>query len=226
MSVGDVVTLSVALVGAAVALIAALVSRRHDREQQARPILLDPATTFARATLAALAAMRYITPPWPPSEPNRPHRNEALLEDVAIREQRIEVCRKALDDVRSARAAVRLVFHPDSLAAGWSWSVLVHLRIALEEAEGFYLDFDSKKLHGEDVDWREGDGKATRDAYLGTRQRVYGFLDQFYGEVAKRLIIPSWDPRKYNQRDPSMKLNEESNGAGGEPDAGLFQSTL
>jgi hypothetical protein len=225
MTVGDIVTLSVALAGLAVGVVAALVSRRHDREQQARPLLLDPATTFARATLAALAAMRYVTPPWPPSEPKGPHRNEAMLADVLAREQRMEVCRKALDDVRSARAAVRLVFHPESLAAGWAWSVLVYLRAALEGAEGFYRDHDDAKLRGEDDRWREGAGRSIRDTYKRDRLRVYQSLDQFYVDVAKRLIRPSWDPKKYNQRQPSMRLNEESNGATGQPDAGLFQST-
>jgi len=224
VSVADVVTLSVALVGLAVGLIAALVSRRHDREQQARPILLEPATTFARATLAALAAMRYVTPPWPPSELRKPHRNEGILGNVSTREQRLEPCRKALDDVRSARAAVRLVFHPDSLVAGWSWSVLVHLRAALEQSEGFYLDFDEAQLRGENDSWREEIGKSTRDSYKETRRLVYRSLDQFYVSVAERLIRPSWDPKEYNQRRASMRQNEESNGATGEPDAGLFQT--
>lgn len=210
MTVGDMVT---------------LVSKRHDREQQARPLLLDPATTFARATLAALAAMRYVTPPWPPSELKGPHRNEAMLGDISAREQRMEVCRKALDEVRSARAAVRLVFHPESLAAGCAWSVLVYLRAALERAEGFYFAHDGAKSHGEDQSWREGAGRSIRDAYKENRLRVYQSLDQFYVDVAKRLIRPSWDPKKYNQRQPSMRLNEESNGATGQPDAGLFQST-
>ena len=224
MSLADAVTLTIGLVGLVAGVVAALVSRRHDREQQARPILLEPATAFARATLAALAAMRYVTPPWPLSNLSKPHRNDGLLSDVSTREKRMEPCRKALDDVRSARAAVRLVFHPDSLAAGWSWSVLVHLRTALEQAEGFYRDFDHAKLRGEDESWRGEISTSLRDSYKETRKRVYQSLDQFYVEVAKRLIRPSWNRKRYNQRKPLMRISEESNGASGEPDAGLFQT--
>ncbi|MDH6237097.1 hypothetical protein [Cryobacterium sp. CG_9.6] len=216
MSVGDNVTVFVALVGLAVGLFAALESRRHDRQQQARPILLEPAATFVRAAHAALAALRYVTPP-SVSEREKPHRNEELLANVTERQERMKSCRMTVDDVRSARAAVWLVLHPNSLAAGLSWEVVLHLRHALEQAEDFYRDFDQAQENGEEENWRRGAGTCARDSYKETRSQVYNDLDKFCVDVAKRLIKPSWDPRKYAQRPPSMRLSTESNGKPSEP---------
>jgi hypothetical protein len=197
LETGDVITYLIAVVGLAVGVIAALVSRRHDREQQARPILLEPSTSFARATLRALAAMRHVTPPWVPTASRLPHRNEELLNDAALRGVRLDACRIALDDVRPERAAVRLVFHPSSRAAALSADVLGELRSVLEAAEHFYAAYDSAVVVGRGGTWREQENEELRERYLLGRRKVYERLDRFLEEVAQRLIRPSWNPRRY-----------------------------
>lgn|GEM_PF-4253375 len=63
-SVAQVLVL-VALIGVISALSVALLSKRHQREQQQRDSLLKPSEYFARKAIEALAALRYTTRlPW------------------------------------------------------------------------------------------------------------------------------------------------------------------
>jgi hypothetical protein len=197
MDLGDVIAFLIGIAGLAAGVIAALVSRRHDREQQARPILLEPATDFARAALRALAAMRYVTPPWSSTDSRRPHRNENLVSDPIGRHERLEICRAALDEVRFDRAAVRLIFSPNSRAAAVSAEVLGELRFVFETAEQFFLEYETANSIGEGEVWRHSTGNEIREAYMLGRSRVYERLDWFFEEVGERLVRPSWNPRKY-----------------------------
>lgn len=179
---------------------AALLSRQHDREQAARAVLIAPAKEFARAALAALAALRYVTPPSLTSPGDMPHRNSVLLGDARLREERFETSRHAIDSVRPMRADVRLAFHPKSWAAEHSRAVLAHLRDSLEIAEGFYAAYDRVRPSDADT-WRASEGAPRRDAYHAARDCAYESLDAFFIDVATRLIRPTWDPSKIAPAD-------------------------
>ncbi len=175
------------LVGVFGASVAALVSSRH---LQARELLLGPARVFARDALAALAALRGITPP-SPRTPDIPHRNEVLLDDIARRQRRIERSIKAIDLVRLARADVRVVFGPTSAAAEYTRRVLEAQRHALEVAERYYFEAENQGAHdlGE---WRRSRGADLRESYKFWRSSAYAELDRYFLDVAKRARFPAW----------------------------------
>lgn len=124
------------------ALVVALVSHQHDRQQQGRATLLTPAEHFSRSALTSLALLRYVTPPRRAASGGRRHRNECVLEDAEERRCRLIACRSAIDVVRADRAHVRLAFHPESRVATSSQLVLGQLRDCLEAAENFFDDYD------------------------------------------------------------------------------------
>lgn len=138
-----VVSLVVALIALSGALATAFMSRGKDREQQARVALLVPADAFVEAALAALAALRYVTPPSSVQEDGSRHCNEVLLQDRVTRDACLSECAKKIDSVRMVRAQVHLAFHPRSDAAAHAPAVLGSLRACLEGAERFYATHDA-----------------------------------------------------------------------------------
>lgn len=182
---------TVALLGA---LVVALISRRHDRQQQARTVLLEPADAYASAALAVMAKLRRVAPPTFPHSSLVPHRNAHLLDQTDRRDQLLVECRELLDVVRVTRARVRLAFHPRSSAAEQARAVLAGLRASLEAAEEFYSAYDAGRAAGGELPEVEWDG--LRDRYKAPRAATYQHLDDFFDEVAQRLVSPSWDPRK------------------------------
>jgi hypothetical protein len=190
------IPLVVAVIGVASGIYAALLSRRHDREQQARPVLLGPAEEYAKCCLTALAALRYVTPPHCPPRPGRVHRNAVLLLDAAQTEERLQACRDAIDRVRTARADVRLVFHPTSRSAEFSRRVLMHLRFCLEHAEAFYVAYRESESTDPEMWCTDPQAQARRGAYKEERASAYRELDAFFENVSERLIHPSWNPSK------------------------------
>lgn len=188
---GMTVTLVVAVIGLFGALCVAWDTHRHDRQQQARLVLLEPAEQFARSALAALAALRYVTPPTAPAASVRLHRNEAILAAHAEREKRLTACRRDVDAVRYGRAHLRLVFHPCSSVADWSRLSLEAIRECLELAEIFYEDYDTCVAVGDDVNlWRNGSGNDTRKDYKDCRKLAYRTLDVLFRDVAWCLVKP------------------------------------
>lgn len=196
------VPLAAAAVSFLAAVLVAYVSRLHDRQQQARVVLLAPAQEFARNALATLAALRYVSPPQVSSSSPMPDRNEVLLTNPVLREQRLQTCRQAIDAVRRTRGDVRLVFHPKSWAAEFSRRVLMQLRLCLESAETFYADYDEATASGFS-DWVRGEGaRLGRERYEAHRQSAYEELDGFFEDVAERLVKPSWDPSRIEAARP------------------------
>jgi hypothetical protein len=193
-----IIPLAVALLGLVGAQAVALLARRHESQQSARTTLIEPAHDFAAAALAALAALRHVTPPAHRVAPDRGHRNVRLLSDRDIREERLQSCRESIDAVRVARAGVRLAFHPKSWAAEYSRQTLAALRLCLESAEAFYA------LQDEVPDaWIETEGRSIRDAHKQHRMAAYQALDDFFEDVADRLRAPTWDPKKISQAEQS-----------------------
>jgi len=208
------IPMGVAVLGLIGALVAALLSRSSDRQQQARPVLLEPAQEYARTALAALAALRYVTPPPIYQGGTRPHRNEGLLKDTEQRERRLADCREAIDKVRYTRARVRLVFHPKSVAAELSREVLAELRLSLEAAENYYASFDETGL-SDPKRWRHGPGRAIRKQYKDYRMLAYQHLDDFFEDVAERLEKPTWDPLRIKRATDSNPLQSSVGDAAG-----------
>jgi len=178
------------------ALVVALVSHQHDRQQQGRATLLAPAEHFSRSALKSLALLRYVTPPGTAATRGRRHRNECVLEDAEERRRRLIACRSAIDVVRADRAHVRLAYHPESRVAASSQRVLGQLRDCLEAAENFFDDYDEAAAKGNAEQWRRTDGHSARDGYKKLRKKTYNALEQFHKDVAVRLQKPSWNPRK------------------------------
>jgi hypothetical protein len=175
-----------------VTLLAAVLSKHHDRQQQARTVLLPPAELFAQAASAALARLRYVTPPSSgPGGGSSGHRNEPLLSEPEIRGRRLEVCRDAIDEVRSARARVRVVFHPGSAAAEYTRETLQQLRACLESAERYYVEHDLQSPADRQA-WRTTRGVIVRRTCKSHRWSAYHALDQFYNDTASRLQSPTW----------------------------------
>lgn len=193
-------TLSGIVLGLAGALVAALISRRHDRQQLSRNILLKSADDFARSALAVLAALRHVTPPTFDPASDFLHRNEGLLSDATELQDRLTAARVALDNLRVVRASVRLSFHPKSWPAEHSRMVLVYLRQASEYADQYYASFDRKfstvePLGDEAAKWRvDGRGFDLRDLYMKSRGMAYQNLEWFFDSVADRLKSPTWNP--------------------------------
>lgn len=181
------VSVLVALIGVISALSVALLSKRHQREQQQRDTMLKPSEDFARKAIEALAALRFISPPSMDPEPHQVHRNESLLSDKEERAKRIERCEVAIDAVRAIRAPMRLVFHPESAVADSSVYVIRELRQCLEAATKYYRRAD---LSGASTPWREGEGQTLRDKYLDLRRVVYDDLDVLINDVAARMRRP------------------------------------
>ncbi|MBT2550480.1 hypothetical protein [Arthrobacter sp. ISL-65] len=181
------VSVLVALIGVISALSVALLSKRHQREQQQRESMLKPSEEFARKTIEALAALRYVSPPSTDPEPHQMHRNESLLTDKEERAKRIERCEVAIDAVRAIRASMRLVFHPESAVADSSVYVIRELRQCLETATKYYRGAD---LSGASALWREGDGNALRERYLDLRRVIYDEVDMLINDVARRMRQP------------------------------------
>ena len=193
--------LIVAAIGFVGGLATAYMGRRKDREQQARTTLLEPADAFAQAALAALAALRYVTPPSTPTPGHGHHRNERLLDDRTSRDALLSACAAKIDAVRVARAQVRLAFHPRSHASEHTRVVLDHLRQCLETAERFYTGHDAAAA---DVDllaaWNSAARTADRNGYKKLRTAAYDELDAFFEDVAARLVRPTWNPRRIRLR--------------------------
>lgn len=195
-------TIVAAVAGGMIAVLSSVVvagqARRHDREQQARLVLVAPAEEFARSAVASLAALRYVTPPVAEAEGRVPHRNAALLTDRRLREDRLTGCRTAVDHVRRARAHVRLVYQPESWPAEMSRRVLADLRACLEAAEAFYAVYDDRRRSDVDA-WAEVSSysRARRDAYVD--------LDTFFEAVGERLARPSWDARVEPATGPAQR---------------------
>lgn len=186
------VPLLAALVGLVGVTLAALVSRRHDRDQQARQMMLDPSGAFARSTLAALAQLRYVTPP--DTLESRPHRNDVLLSDMELRTKRLVECEGAIDQVREARAGVTLVFHPKSWPAEHAKMIGAVLRECFELVESFYDLADQAAARGRADEWRGTELQELRLKYMTKRRDVRKFLNAFYDAVALRMVRPSWGP--------------------------------
>lgn len=193
------VSVLVALIGVISALSVALLSKRHQREQQQRESMLKPSEDFARKTIEALAALRYISPPSVESEPQQVHRNESLLTDKEERAKRIERCELAIDAVRAIRAPMRLVFHPESSVADSSVYVIRELRQCLEAATTYYRRAD---LSGASAAWREGEGNTLRGTYLDLRRVIYDDLDILINDVAARMRRPL---RKHTRFPPQKR---------------------
>lgn len=187
------IPLLVALIGVTSALLAtlltSLLSRRHQREQQQRELMMRPSEEFARKTLEALAALRYVTPPPLRSPPYLPHRNESLLTDKDERLARLSRCETAIDVVRPARAHLRLVFHPDSAVSDSAQRVLGGLR-ACEAAASEYYQRAAFLAEGSEPEWRDGEGRTLREAYKGLRAELYENLDLFFNNVTARMQYP------------------------------------
>ncbi|MFE4835870.1 hypothetical protein ACFRAU_14475 [Arthrobacter sp. NPDC056691] len=181
------VSVLVALIGVISALSVALLSKRHQREHQQRESMLKPSEDFARKTIEALAALRYISPPSIDPEPHQVHRNESLLTNKEERAKRIERCEVAIDAVRAIRATMRLVFHPQSSVADSSVYVIRELRQCLEAATKYYRGAD---LSGASEHWREGEGNILRTSYLDLRRVIYNDLDVLLNDVAARMRRP------------------------------------
>lgn len=177
----------VALIGVISALSVSLLSRRHQREQHLRETMLKPSEDYARKTIEALAALRYITPPPVRLQPAEMHRNESLLADKEERARRIERCEEAIDSVRAIRAPMRLVFHPESEVADSSVYVLRDLRFCLETATGYYRGAD---LSEASLVWREREGHDLREKYMDLRTATYNDLDMLINDVASRMRKP------------------------------------
>ncbi len=196
MSWATSVPILVGLLAATAALVGAMLARRHDRQQQARVLMIAPAESFSRATLAALAALRHVTPPSTNTEDVLPHRNDFLLTSVDVRNERLAACHDALDQVRIERAHVRLMFHPSSWSAEWSRRVLAHLRHCIQDAERFYMEHDASVASGDERLWQSERREPLRDSYKSERAFTYAALDEFFDDVAVRLIRPTWNPRR------------------------------
>lgn len=207
METAQIVALAAALLGLAGAVGAALISRRHDRQQQTRALQLPAAQEFVRSAYAGLAALRYVTPP---SRGPTPHRNEELLLDREARVNAFVSAGEKLDSIRSARATVRVVYHPESLAAQLSVWVIGHLRRSLELAEDFYRGYDAAAENGRGEPWRDADGATKRAAYKQDRETVYRLLDEFAAEVAVRMVKPSWNPRKFKHGKAATEAEASS----------------
>jgi hypothetical protein len=207
-TVTSALTIGIPLAAAAVSFLAAVLvaflSRLHDRQQQARVVLLAPAQDFARHALASLAALRYVSPPQASSTSRRPDRNAVLLTDPVLRERRLQACREAIDLVRRTRGDVRLVFHPMSWAAEFSRRVLMQLRLCLESAETFYADYDAATASGSHGWLSQDAARGERERYESHRQSAYEELDGFFEDVAERLVKPSWNPSKIEPARPPV----------------------
>ena len=182
------VPLLVAIVGVISALLISLLSRRHQREHQQRELMMKPSEEYARRTLEALAALRYLTPPPLHPLPRLPHRNECLLVDSEERSARIVRCEAAIDATRATRAHLRLVFHPDSAVSDSALLVLVGMRACLTAATEYYQRAD---LAGSsNSSWRQGEGKDLRMEYMRLRAAAYKDLDTFFHAATARLQAP------------------------------------
>lgn len=204
------------LVAAGIALGATLWSasivKRHDRQQQARTVLLAPAELFAEAASTALAKLRYVTPPSSEADGGPSgHRNEPLLVGVSARRRRLGACGAAIDEVRSARARVRVVFHPGSAAAEYTRETLQQLRASLDAAERYYADYDLLDSAADRQEWRAGAGADARKTYKAHRWSAYQALDLFYIDTARRLESPTWDFRRIS-RAPGPKFWRAASG--------------
>ena len=197
-----VVPVLVALIGVISALSVSLHSKRHQREQHLRESMLKPSEEYARKTIEALAALRYITPPPVRPHPAQVHRNESLLSDKEERAKRIERCEEAIDAVRAIRAPMRLVFHPESEVADSSVYVLRGLRSCLEAATGYYRDAD---LSGASLAWREREGRELRERYKDLRTATYNDLDMLINDVASRMRKPLRKFSRFHRREDAQR---------------------
>lgn len=186
-----IVPVSVAIIGIFGALIASFVTKRHQLEHQQREAMMKPSEEYARKTLEALAALRYVTPPPLRVHPEVPHRNEFLLTDKEERAKRIVRCEQAIDAVRITRPHIRLVFHPKSAVAELARRVLEGLRKCLETVAEYYYRADMAEASEA---WRAMQGREMRESYISARKALYTDLDELFVRIASRLTKPL---RKY-----------------------------
>ncbi|GAA1948604.1 hypothetical protein [Microbacterium deminutum] len=203
------IALVVALLGLVGVFGASIIAQFSSRNQQAREVLFGPARTFARDALNALATMRGITPPRPPTDGQAPHRNEQLIGDADDRTKRFAECEDAIDQIRVARADVRLVFLPRSLAAEYTRRVLLAERMAMEAAADYFREL-AREDPANHQQWRLTRGRELRDQYTAWRASAYFNLDRFFDDVAARVRFPTWNPHRIPPRwdlDTPVTLN-------------------
>lgn len=186
----------VALVVAVMSIIGAVLisatTRRHDRQQAARTLMIRPAEDFARQAYKMLAALRYVTPP-----DTAQHRNAALLEDKDVREKRLAACHVMLDDLRGTRASIALMFGPKSAAAEYARCVLDRLRFCLEICEAFYERHTAAGVPTNR--WQASPSSAWRERYKQLRETAYNDdLKRLFEDVADRMVSPSWNAAPFS----------------------------
>jgi hypothetical protein len=181
--------------GIAAAILTAVLTSRLERQQQIREFLVPPSVRFAEAALIAFARLRAVKPPTPAPAGRLEHRNEQLLFQPEEARERLQTCAEAIDAVRQAHGAIRLVFAPNNAAVTDSRGVLVAQRRMLEVAESFY-----QRCHASDHD----DASRLRGVYEPSATRAWkqlrdgvGWLsfNRFVSEVSRSLQKPKWkDP--------------------------------
>jgi hypothetical protein len=173
--------------------LAALITARFQRKQHYREMLLPPAQLFSEAVVKAFARLRTVKPPT-----KREHRNFGLLSDAHELERRLEACREAIDEVRAARGAVRVVLAPTSEAVQNVGRTLYAQRLMLETCEDLYRACKVKELgkrQPEEVErlWALHEPRASH-VYRALRdEAAWPAINQFGAEVRRLLRRPRWD---------------------------------
>ena len=173
--------------------LAALITARFQRKQHYREMLLPPAQQFSEAVVNAFARLRTVKPPT-----YRAHRNFRLLNDPAELEERLKACEAAIDEVRGARGAVRVVFAPGSEAVtNVAWTLYAQ-RLMLETCEAFYRDCNVKepgKRKANDVErlWKRHEPRAS-GVYRALRdEAAWPAINRFGAEVRRQLRHARWE---------------------------------
>jgi hypothetical protein len=156
-------------------------------------MLLPPAELFSEAAVKAFARLRKVKPPR-----TRDHPNFALLHDPAELQRRLDACETAIDDLRAARGAVRIVFATSSNAVTNAGLTMYAQRLMLEASQQFYRDCKVKELgqlEPEKVEqlWEIHEPHATK-LYRALRDKsAWPAMNQFSAEVRLQLKRARWD---------------------------------
>ncbi len=167
--------------------LAAFITTRFQRKQHHQETLLPPAQHFSEAAVKGFARLRTVKPPT-----TRTHRNFCLLGDRAELGRRLEACECAIDEVRTARGAVRVLFAPTDEVVVNTARTLYAQRLMLEVAQDFYRDCRVEELGAtkpEEVErlWQLHEPRAS-NVYRALRDKsAWPAVNQFQAEIRRHL---------------------------------------
>ena len=169
------------------ALITGLLSGRNERRKQLRERRMLLAGDFAGEAMNALALIRHFKP-----TKRGGHRNEDLHDDPALRQQRADAVRVAIDHLRPLRGRVWVTFpgrsarsdivaNGPSTTADWCEQVIATLRRLEEVSSEFWRGCDADPAARPTLE------QTATAEYRAARDLAWAAVDGFAESAARRV---------------------------------------